>query len=87
MKLKIIITILFLLVSAYLVYEFALKKWGCRDGKCIKVFGGKQSKVECEHMCQQYKLQNRKQFIKNQRKKVPVDEIPVNKNLPEFIMI
>ena len=39
-------------VITYLVIEFKVKKWKCKEGKCEKVIGGDYSSLEkCKQQC------------------------------------
>ena len=48
--------LLVLVVSIYLIIEFAVKKWKCTEGQCEKVLGGTySSRSKCQTSCKKPK--------------------------------
>lgn len=91
MILWLLIIIICLGIGAYLLVEFKLKKWKCREGKCEKVFGGDYStKEECANKCsmkQDYKSDKDRRLIESRRERVkrPKKSVSWKDKLTEYL--
>lgn len=78
MKLIILLTLGLVALLTYVIVEYSVKKWECREGNCVKVIGGKyETKEQCQTGCAQpYRDAHRRRLLTTRRKRVRFNETP-----------